>query len=56
LVVSADEPPQDGESHEQREERENANAARAVHRQQELAAAVPGAGQQPGQQPLNAGQ
>jgi hypothetical protein len=36
LVVSADVPPQDGETNEQRQERENANAARAVRRQQEL--------------------
>jgi hypothetical protein len=53
LVVSADVPPQDGETNEQRQERENANAARAVRRQQEITAAAPGAGQQPGQQPLN---
>jgi hypothetical protein len=33
LVVSADVPPQDGETDEQRQERENANAARAVRRQ-----------------------
>jgi hypothetical protein len=44
LVVSADVPPQDGETDEQRQERENANAARAARRQQELATAVPGAG------------
>jgi hypothetical protein len=56
LVVFADVPPQDGETDEQRQERENANAARAVRRQQEIAAAAPGAGQQPGQQPLNVGQ
>jgi hypothetical protein len=56
LVVSADVPPQDGETNEQHQERENANAARAVRRQQEIATAAPGAGQQPGQQPLNAGQ
>jgi hypothetical protein len=30
LVVSADVPPQDGETDEQRQERENANTARAV--------------------------
>jgi hypothetical protein len=30
LVVSTDVPPQDGETDEQRQERENANAARAV--------------------------
>jgi hypothetical protein len=30
LVVSADVPPQDGETDAQRQERENANAARAV--------------------------
>jgi hypothetical protein len=45
LVVSADVPPQDGETDEQRQERENANAARAVQRVQELAAPAPGAGQ-----------
>jgi hypothetical protein len=56
LVVSADVPPQDVETDEQRQERKNANAARAVRRQQDLAAAVPGASQQPGQQPLNAKQ
>jgi hypothetical protein len=39
----------------QRQERENANTARAVRRQQELAAAVPAAGQQPGQQSVNMG-
>jgi hypothetical protein len=32
LVVSADVPPQDGETNEQSQERENANAARAVRR------------------------
>jgi hypothetical protein len=47
LVVSADAPPQDGETDEQRQERENVNTARAVRRQQELAAAAPAAGQQP---------
>jgi hypothetical protein len=52
LAVSADVPPQDGEIDEQRQERENTNAARAARRQQELAAAAPGAGQQP----ANAGQ
>jgi hypothetical protein len=56
LVVSANVPPQDGETDEQRQENENANAARAIRRQQELAAAVPGVGKQPGQQPLNTGQ
>jgi hypothetical protein len=45
LVFSADLPPQDGETDEQRQERENANAARAVRRQQELAVATPGVGQ-----------
>jgi hypothetical protein len=30
LVISADVPPQDGETDEQHQERENANAARAV--------------------------
>jgi hypothetical protein len=40
LVVSADVPPQDGETDEQRQERENANAARSVRRQQEIAAAA----------------
>jgi hypothetical protein len=52
LVVCADVPHQDGETDEQRQERENANAARAVRQQQELAAVVPAAGQQP----VNAGQ
>jgi hypothetical protein len=52
LVVSTDVPPQDGETDEQCQECENANAARAVRRQQELAAAAPGAGQQS----ANAGQ
>jgi hypothetical protein len=33
LVVSADVPPQDGETYEQCQERENANTARAVRRQ-----------------------
>jgi hypothetical protein len=59
LVVSADVPPQDGETDAQRQERENANAARAVRRQQEVAAAAPGAGLQPanaGQVNANAGQ
>jgi hypothetical protein len=45
LVVSADVPPQDGETDEQHVERENANAGRATHRQQELAAVAPAAGQ-----------
>jgi hypothetical protein len=52
LVVSADVPPQDGEIDDQCQECENANAARAVWQQQELAAAIPSAGQQP----ANAGQ
>jgi hypothetical protein len=52
LVISADVPPQDRETDEQRQERENTNATRATRRQQELAAIVPAAGQQPG----NAGQ
>jgi hypothetical protein len=52
LVVSADVPPQDGETDTQRQERENANAARAVRRQQEIAAAATGADLQP----ANAGQ
>jgi hypothetical protein len=47
LVVSADLPPQDGETDAQRQERENANAARAVRRQQEIAAAAPAAGLPP---------
>jgi hypothetical protein len=34
LAVSADVPSQDGETDEQRQERENANAARAVRQQQ----------------------
>jgi hypothetical protein len=41
LVVSADVPPQDGETDAQRQEHEYANTARAVQRQQEIAA--PGA-------------
>jgi hypothetical protein len=45
LVVSTDVPPQDGETEEHCMERENANAARATHQQQELAAAAPAAGQ-----------
>jgi hypothetical protein len=52
LAVSADVPPQDGETDVQRQECENANAARAIRRQQEIAAATPGAGLQP----ANAGQ
>jgi hypothetical protein len=52
LVVSADVPAQDGETDVQRQERENANATRAVRRQQEIAAAAPAAGLQP----TNAGQ
>jgi hypothetical protein len=36
LVVSPDVPPQDGETDEQHQEGENANAARAVRQQQEL--------------------
>jgi hypothetical protein len=51
LVVFANVPPQDGETDEQFQERENTNAARAVRRQQELVAAGPTAGQQP----VNAG-
>jgi hypothetical protein len=47
FVVSVDVPLQDGETDEQHQERENANAARVVRRQQELAAAAPGAGDQP---------
>jgi hypothetical protein len=45
LVVSADIPLQDGETDEQRMERENANADRVARRQQELTAAAPTAGQ-----------
>jgi hypothetical protein len=56
LVVSVDVPPQDGETNEQCQASENANAARAVRRRQKIAAAAAGAGQQPGQQPLDAGQ
>jgi hypothetical protein len=52
VVVSADVPPQDGETEEQWQECLNTNAARAVRPQQELAAPAPGAGQQP----VNAGQ
>jgi hypothetical protein len=59
LVVSADIPPQDGETDEQRQECENANAARAVRRQQELAITAPVVGQPPanaGQVNVNVGQ
>jgi hypothetical protein len=59
LVVSADVLPQDGETDKQRQEHENANAARAVQRQQELAIFAPSAGHQPanaGQANANAGQ
>jgi hypothetical protein len=59
LVISADVPPQDGEIDEQRQEPENANAARAARRQQELSIAAPGAGQPPanaGQVNVNVGQ
>jgi hypothetical protein len=52
LVFSVDVPLQDGETDTQRQERENANADRAVRRQQEIAAAAPAAGLQP----TNAGQ
>jgi hypothetical protein len=48
LVVSVDVPPQDGETNEQRVERENANTARAVRHQQELAEATPATKQPPG--------
>jgi hypothetical protein len=41
LVISADVPSQDGETDARRQERENANTARTVRRQQEIAA--PGA-------------
>jgi hypothetical protein len=47
LVVSADVPPQDGETDAQHQERENANTARAVRRQQEIASAAQAAGLQP---------
>jgi hypothetical protein len=52
LVVSTDVPPQDGETGVHRQERENANVARAVQQQQEIAAAAPAAGLPP----ANAGQ
>jgi hypothetical protein len=52
LVVSADAPPQDEETDEQRQECENSNATRAVRRQREVTAPAPGAGLQP----ANAGQ
>jgi hypothetical protein len=48
LVVSAEVPPQDGETDEQCVEGENTNAARVTRRQQELAAAAPTAGQHAG--------
>jgi hypothetical protein len=44
LVFSADESPQDGETDDQQQKRENANAARDVWRQQELAVAASVAG------------
>jgi hypothetical protein len=47
LVVSADVPPQDGETNTQHQERENANAAQAIRRQQEVTIAAPSAGLQP---------
>jgi hypothetical protein len=47
LAVSTDVPPQDGETYEQCQECEDANATRAVRRQQELTAAALGVGQQP---------
>jgi hypothetical protein len=56
LVVSADVPPQDGETGKQRHVCENANAARAVRQQQGLAAPALSVGQQPVQQPVNVGQ
>jgi hypothetical protein len=56
LVIFADVPAQDGETDEQCQERENANAARATRWQQELAAASLAASQQPGQHAANAGQ
>jgi hypothetical protein len=57
LVVSADVPQQDGETDVQRQERENANAARAVQRQQKIATAAPGVGLQPANaEQVNAGQ
>jgi hypothetical protein len=52
LVVSANVLPQDGETDEQRAERENANSNKVARRQQELAAAASAAGQHTG----NAGQ
>jgi hypothetical protein len=47
LAVSADVPPQDGETDVQLQERKNANAARAVQRQQEIVVVAPCAGLQP---------
>jgi hypothetical protein len=47
LVVSMDVPPQDGETDGQHQECKNANAARVVRRQQEVAAPASGAGLQP---------
>jgi hypothetical protein len=44
-----DVPPQDGEIDEQRQECDNANAARAVRPQQEITSTALGAGQQSGQ-------
>jgi hypothetical protein len=48
LVVSTDVPPQDGETYEQRVKRDNANAARAIRCQQELAPAASTIEQPPG--------
>jgi hypothetical protein len=45
LVVSADVPPQDGETNEQHTQRENANTDKAARRQQELTAAALAVGQ-----------
>jgi hypothetical protein len=48
MVVSADIPPEDGETDEQCVERENANAVGAARQQQELAAAAPPTGHHAG--------
>jgi hypothetical protein len=59
MVITVDVPPQDKKTEERQQEHENANAARAVRCQQELATPTQGTGQQPvntGQVNDNAGQ
>jgi hypothetical protein len=54
-TVSADVPPQAGETDEQRIQRENPNTARAARRQQEVDAAAAATGQPSGNVVLGAG-